>query len=307
MKLQFISWMVLTATASSVLSAQSQHRWVVVPAYGPLARANAGLAFGEELLTDALTASLTTLSGITLIDRASVDKVLKEQNFQASDRSSPETAVKIGKLLGAGEIVLLELTNASYTLHPEQSGNTTSTKGTVELAASARLIDIETGVILLQPTSSFEDSVLVSETSRFIGVPFRRPPGQKTTGGDPKVIEDNEWKKADEAVVKELTAKLSAAASGGPVPKLETAMVAGIANGSVYINRGSSAGIKAGDKFQVVREVGVGLTDPQTGKPIVERRRVCILTVVDLSESSSSGTCQGGIPQPKDVAQPLNH
>ncbi len=308
MKLQVISWMVLTGIASSVLSAQPPRRWVVVPAHGPMARTNAAYALIEERLTDDLTAGLTTLQGIALIDRASVDKVLKEQNFQNGDRSAPETAVKIGKLLGAGQIVLLQVTNASYTTHPEQSGNTTRTMGTMALSASARLIDIETGVILAQPASSFEDSVLVSEKSSSQAIqygPFRRPASQKTTGGDPKVIQDNEWKKADDAVVEELTTKLSGSLKAAPALKTETPMVAGISNGLIYLNRGSSTGIQTGDKFRIVREVSVGLNDPETGKPLMENRQVCVFTVVNANEKVSSGTCQGGIPQEKDVAQPL--
>lgn len=305
MKLRVICWMVLTGIASSILLAQPQRRWVVVPAHGPLARTNGAFALVEERLTDDLTASLTALPGIALIDRASVDKVLREQNFQNGDRSSPETAVRIGKLLGAGQIVLLQITNASYTTHPEQSGSTTRTMGTIELAANARLIDIETGVILAQPASSFEDRVLVSEkttSQAMVYGPFRRPASQKTTGGDPKVIQDNEWKKADEAVVKELTARLSYPAKVASALRAETPMVAGILNGSVYLNRGTAAGIQQGDRFRIVREVSVGLNDPETGKPLIETRQICIFTVLNASEGTSSGTCQGGIPQVKDLA-----
>ena len=91
-----------------------------------------------------------------------------------------------------------------------------------------------------------------------------------------------------------------------PGPKAASALVAGIANGSVYINQGSNAGVKASDKFQVVREVSVGLNDPSTGKPIVQKQTVCVLTIVNVSETSASGTCSGGLPQSKDVAVPMN-
>lgn len=289
--------------------AAAQQRWAIISAHGPAANSNPGIAAVETRLTDELTAQLTGLPGVALVDRASVDRILKEQNFQNSDRSSADTAVRIGKLLGVGQMVLVQVVGASYTTHPEQSGNTTRVIGTVVLRANARMIDVETAVIRAQPSSAFEDSVLVSETTKTQGVQFgaiRGPPKQTTNGGDPKVIQDNEWAKASDAVVKDLGAKLSQAApvSSGPRPD-SGALVAGIANGAVYINRGSAVGIKEGDRFQITREVSVGLTDPETGKPIVQKQRVCVLTIANAAESSASGSCQGGIPQTRDVAEPL--
>ena len=288
--------------------ASGQQRWAVMAARGPAANSNQGIALAESRVTDDLTAQLTRLPGVALIDRASVDKVLKEQNFQNSDRSSPDTAVRIGKLLGVGQMVLLQVYDFSYTTHPVQEGNTTRTMGTIVLRANARMIDVETGVIRAQPSAAFQDSVLVSETTKSQGFQigtYRRPPSQKTSGGDPKVIADNEWAKADDAVVKDLASKLSTAVPAGSAPKPSSALVAGIANGAVYINRGSAAGIKEGDRFQITREASVGLNDPETGKPIVQKQRVCVLTIVTTAESNASGTCQGGIPQAKDMAEPL--
>ena len=284
-------------------------RLAIVEGNGSLARSNPAFATAESRVTDDLTAKLTGQPGLTLVDRASVDKILKEQNFQNSDRSSSDTAVRIGKLLGVGQIVLVNVYDASYTTHQEGSGGSTRTTGTVVLRANARMIDVETGVILAQPTSSFQDSAVVSETSKSQGFRYGMinvPAKQKSSGGDPRVIEDNEWAKAGDAVTSDLAAKLSGGVSSAPAPKLASALVAGIANGSVYINQGSTAGVKAGDKFQVIREVSVGLTDPSTGKPIVQKQRVCVLTIVDAQETSASGTCQGGLPQSKDVAEPLH-
>jgi hypothetical protein len=270
-------------------------------------------------LTDDLTAQLTGLPGVALIDRASIDKILKEQNFQNSDRSSADTAIRIGKLLGVGQMVLVQVYDASYSTHTEQSDSTTRTTGTVVLRANARMIDVETAVIQAQPTSAFQESVPVSETSKSQGfhygvlqVPARqKSKGGDPKGGDPKVIEDNEWAKASDTVAKDLAGKLAAAlpatpaVSAAPPAKMESPLVAGIVNGAIYINRGSTAGIKAGDKFQITREVSLGLTDPATGKPLVQKQRVCVLTIANADESVASGTCQGGLPQSKDVAEPL--
>lgn len=308
MRMKRLSLCVVMLAVSVTAVGQSGRRIAIVEANGPMARSNAAFALAEARLTDALTAKLAGRPEFTLVDRASIDKILKEQNFQNSDRSSADTAVRIGRLLGVGQIVLVNVFDGSYTTHQDVEGSTTRTTGSVVLRANAKMIDVETGVILSQPTAAFQESVPVSETKRTMGGQFgmiRVPATQKTTGGDPKVIEDNELEKATDAVTSELATKLMGSATTAPALKAAPALVAGIANGSVYINEGTAAGVKAGDRFQVTREVSVGLTDPATGQPIVQKQKVCVLTIVDAQDTNASGTCQGGLPQSKDVASPL--
>ena len=308
MRSNSVVMLAFTLMACSLTFAQATRRLAIIEANGPMARSNAIFALAENQVADKLTAKLAGQPGITVIDRASVDKIIKEQNFQNSDRSSSDTAVRIGKLLGAGEIVLVNVYDGGFTTHPEQSGNTTKTIGTQTLRANARLIDVESGAILAEPSSEFQDSVPVSQVSKSNGAQFgaiRVPPKQTVSGGDPKVIQSNEWAKASDAVTTDLAAKLLAAIGSAPGPKAASALVAGIANGSVYINQGSQAGIKASDKFKVVREVNVGLNDPATGKPIVQKQTVCVLTIVNVNDTNASGTCAGGLPQSKDIAEPM--
>lgn len=277
--------------------------------------ANSQFSGLENRVADGLTAQLAGTNGIAIIDRASIDKILKEQNFQNSDRSSLDTAARIGKLVGAGQIVLVQVVNASYTGHQETSGNTTKKIGTVVLQSHARVIDVETAVILGQPQSSFEDSAEISETTVKKGSngislgPYRKPPTatkSETTGSDPQVVQTNEITKAVDAVTKDLTAQLTKVIGAAPGAKSPVPLVAGIANGSVYINEGATSGIKAGDRFQIVRKVDVGLKDPTTGQPITENHNVCVLVVTNVNENSSSGNCQGSIPQSGDMAEPVH-
>lgn len=308
MRLRFITLFSVVLVASSLALAQPPRRLAVVEANGQLARTIPAFAFGEMQVTDQLTAKLTSQPGFTVIDRARIDQIIKEQNFQASDRSSPDAAVRIGKLLGAGQIVVVNVYAGGYTTHPEVSGNTTKTYGTQTLRVNARLIDVETAAIMAQPESDFQETVLVSEVSKTPRMQFGTvvvPEKNKSTGGDPLVIQGNEWNKAADAVTTDLATKLVAAMSSAPGPKLASAVVAGIANGSVYIGQGSKAGIKTGDRFQIVREVATGLINPTTGKPIVHKQQVCILTIASVDEDDASGACPGGLPQKDDVAEPV--
>ena len=302
----FVPSLLLIALSGS--TASPLQRLAILEMNGPAARAVPIAALAETQLTDALTAKLTGHPGFTLVDRASIDRILTEQTFQNSDRSSSETAVRIGKLLGVGQIVLVNAYDLNYTTNPEKTGKSIRTMATTVVRVNARMVDVETAAILAQPSSDFQESVLVSETSTSQGFQYgaiRIPPKQKSSGGDPNVIRDTEWNKAKEAVTTDLAAKLLAVIASAPGPKTAAPLVAGIVNGSVYINQGTTTGINIGNKFQVMREVSVGLKDPTNDKLIVQKQRVCVLTIVNADETSASGTCQGGLPQRNDFASPM--
>ena len=263
----------------------------------------------ENHVADKLVEKFAGRPGVTVIDRQSVEKIIKEQNFQNSDRSSPDTAARIGKIAGAGQIIFVQVDNGSYSTQAQNSGGSVTNTGTVILQAHARMIDVETAAVLTQPSSSFQDSAPISKTTQHkaINIGYIHKPGsQSTEGSDPKVVESNEWTKAVDAVSTELGGKLSDALTSAPAAPAELPLVAGIANGSVYINEGSSAGIKVGDHFQVTRKVETGLVDPKTNKPITRTTQVCVFTVTSVDVDNSSGTCKGGLPQSKDVAEPMH-
>ena len=73
----------------------------------------------------------------------------------------------------------------------------------------------------------------------------------------------------------------------------------------VYINEGSTGGVKVGDRFRIIRSVNIGLNDPKTGQPMTKKTEVCQLTITSVDEGNASGNCTGGIPQSKDVAEPV--
>jgi hypothetical protein len=277
------------------LLAQSGRRLAVISANGPLARANVLFALGENRVTDSLRGKLASQPGITIIAQKDVDTLLSTQNFQNNDRSSPDTAAKIGKLLGAQQIVLVDLISASQSSHDENSPTSTKTIATVDAEAGARLVDVESGVMLSQFTSTYKNNVVAGEIKRW--------PILKTTGGDLQGTFADMWTKATDSLTTDLATKIVGVAQSAPV-KAEPPVVAGIANGSTYIDEGTKSGIKAGDRFQIIRMVDTHLTD-RTGKPIMQKQRVCIFTVASADETNSSGTCQGGVPQKNDVAEPV--
>lgn len=279
------------------LPAQPARRIAVIAGNGALEQAMPIYKIGENRLTLSLTGKLAGMPGITLIAQTDVDLLLKTQNFENSDRSSTATAAHIGKLLGAAQIVLVNFTSGTQSHHLEGSPASTKDIATVQADANARLIDVETGAILAQPSCSFKQDAVASET--------RKWPVVKTTGEGLQAAWNDLWTKATNQFTQELADKLTTALAQAPAPAPGEILVAGIANGSVLINKGTASGIRQGEQFQIVRMVSTGITDPATNELIKQKQRVCVLTVTDAEETSSSGSCAGGVPQRNDIAEPI--
>ena len=279
------------------LHAQPARRIAIIAGNGALEQTMPIYRVGENRLTLSLTGKLATMPGMALIAQTDIDLLLKTQNFENSDRSSVATAAQIGKLLGASQIVLVNFTSGTQSHHVEGSAASTKDIATVQADANARLIDVETGAILAQPSCSFKQQAVASETKKW--------PVLKTTGEGLQATWNDLWTKATNLFTQELADKLASALAQAPAPAAADILVAGITNGSVLINKGTVSGIRQGEKFQIVRMVSTGVTDPATNELIKQKQHVCVLTVTDAEETSSSGMCVGGVPQRNDIAEPI--
>ena len=59
-----------------------------------------------KVLTQRLTSKMIELSDYTIVERANIDKILKEQKFQHSGCTDSECAVEIGQLINADVTVI---------------------------------------------------------------------------------------------------------------------------------------------------------------------------------------------------------
>ena len=71
-------------------------------------------------ITDLLVTYLVKDGSYSVIERKALDKIMAEQNFSNSDRADPNSAAKIGKLLGVDAIIVGSIT---------QFGNDTKNTG----------------------------------------------------------------------------------------------------------------------------------------------------------------------------------
>ncbi len=110
-------------------------------------------------ISDILVTELVNDGTYRVIERKALDKILAEQDFSTSDRANPETAAKIGKILGVKYIIIGSVT--TFGLDTKKVGvggvawvdkfglgkvGTKKTKAKVVI--NARMIDVDTGEIV---------------------------------------------------------------------------------------------------------------------------------------------------------------
>jgi hypothetical protein len=281
--------------------AQAARRIAIISGNGPLERANPVFALGEDRVTKALEAKLVGQPGITVIAQDDIQAILATQNLQNSDRTSADTATRIGKILNAELIVIVNLANASQSSHQENTPVSQKTMAVVQAETMARLINVESGVNVAEPRSTFEESAVATEVKTF--------PILKTTGPGLQAALNDLWTKATDSLTTELATKLEAAVnqtSPGPAqPAAQSApiKVIGMDGGSVFIDTGSAGGVKVGDHFQILRIVATSLKN-KDGSPVTRTQPICTLVIDSVSDKNASGKCPNGQPLQDDIAQP---
>ncbi|HEV2448569.1 MAG TPA: CsgG/HfaB family protein [Candidatus Sulfopaludibacter sp.] len=228
-----------------------------------------------DLLVDKLVADGT----YSVIERKALDKILAEQNFSNSDRADPNSAAKIGKVLGVDAIVIGSITQFGRDDKKTNIGGDAVGRlsgkfgiGGVSKSNSKAVVGITARMI---DTSTAE--ILASATGR--GESTRSGTGLIANGGSPAAAAGGALDMRDtnfgntilgEAVhasVDQVASQLEAKASALPTRTLTIdGLVADAApDGTLILNVGSNAGLKAGDTLRVMHP-GRKITDPATGK-----------------------------------------
>ena len=266
--------------------------------------------FGQDIdigkgISDLLVKYLVKDGTYSVIERKALDKILAEQNFSNSDRANPNSAAKIGKLLGVDAIIVGSITQfGNETKNTKIGGGGggfggfglggighKSSKAIVGL--DARLVNIDTGEIMAVAEGKGESHR--SSTSLLGGggnwggfgaggVDFGSSNFQSTIIGE---------------AVKIATEQMSTEVIAGN-SKIEArqimvhGLVAAVDSGQIVLNVGGKAGVKVGDQLNVER-ITKEIKDPATGKVI---RRLTspigVIRVTDVDEDSSVCTAVSG-------------
>lgn len=241
----------------------------------------------------------------SVIERKAMDKVLAEQNFSNSDRANPNSAAKIGKLLGVDAIIVGSVTQFGNDTQNTKVGGGGGNwgglgvggfghkKSRAIVAVDSRIVNIDTaeimGVASGKGESGRESTSLLGGGSNWHGwgggaVDFSSSDFQQTILGE-----------AVNSAVKQMSGEL-VADSG----KLEArtvhveGLVASVDGGQIVLNVGAKAGLKVGDQLTVER-VTKEIKDPSTGQVIRRMASpVGVIKLTDVDDISAVGTAVSG-------------
>jgi len=244
-------------------------------------QANLGTGMADQLIT-----SLVNTNRFIVLERQSLEAVLREQDFGTSSRANKEGGAKIGELSRAQILI-----QGSVTEFDQQSssggggfsyGGVTfsSSEATAHVAVDVRVYDTTTGQILA--------SKACKGTARATagGVGFANKDWAFTTGGEAKTPLDFAVRDAIVQAVDFITFELQKLPWEG--------RVAMVKDGDVYINCGRTTGIMVGDQFAVFKP-GDAIIDPETGLNLgSENKFFGKIEVIKVEEKFSKTTVING-------------
>lgn len=237
-------------------------------------------------VSDELITALLETDKFRVIEREQLDKVLQEQNFGASGRVDASSAAKIGKILGVKYLLMGRVTEFTF---KSSGGGAIGKKGiglgikttTARVTIDARLVETSTAEILTGIAGKGEKKQtnlgLVYDWS---AISFGSDEFRKTNIG--VALRD---------AVTQVANGLSEKAYGNAEPEgALTGLIAYVSGTKVYINLGSSDGVKPGMVFVVYHILDL-VKDPATGEVIDEvSEPVAEISVNEVKEKASTCT-----------------
>lgn len=249
------------------------------------AQARLGTAASDILVTE-----LAKTEKFVVVERDKLGKIMDEQKLQASGAVDTRTAVQVGRLLGLNAIVTGAVSEFGVKTEGSEYLLVQSKRQTAEAAVDIRIVDAETGRVLFADSgkgraSSGKGSVL----------------GLGTRGGYDETLEG----KALRAAIVQFTGNIVSQVSKKPW----SCRIAGVKEGSIYLNAGGNMGVEKGlklDCFHLGREIidpGTGLTLGSEETPLGRFRVTGPLG--DSGEGSVAEMLQGSgtAPAPKDICR----
>ncbi|MFN7914805.1 MAG: CsgG/HfaB family protein [Vicinamibacterales bacterium] len=194
----------------------------------------------------------------SIIERSQLNLILKEQGLGAAGALDPQTAAKVGKVLGVKYIIVggidkfsINNTRGGIAKFGGVGGNMVSANALINI----RMVDTTTAERIVSLSGEGD---IKKGGGFFKGTSLSR---------------DAEWGIASEAIEKATKATIEKLVSGDylarigsaatPVGGLEGKVVK-VEGGKAWINLGANSGIKVGDKLTFFN-IGEALIDPDTG------------------------------------------
>jgi curli biogenesis system outer membrane secretion channel CsgG len=270
-------------------------------------------------ISDMLVTRLVQDGKYSVIERNALDKILTEQNFSNSDRADSTTAAKIGRILGVDAIIIGSITQFGRDdQHTNVGGGgyggfgskygiggIGTKKAKAVVGITARMINTTTGEIMVAVTGTGEST---RSSTSLLGAGG----GGGSGGGAGLDMGSSNFAstilgEATGKAVEDTATQLDSSVDKVQAIKIEfSGLVADVSSGTLIINVGRKAGVRAGQKLLVSRQVRV-IKDPSTGKVIkAVTDKIGEATVTEVEDDSATATFSGaGAPKVGDVVKSL--
>jgi curli biogenesis system outer membrane secretion channel CsgG len=231
---------------------------------GYIRRSDSPLSQGA---TDLMVNVLLSSNRFRVFERAKLDAILQEQDFQHfSGLVEQTTAVKLGKMIGVDAILTGNITNISFKKGVGfKIGPLKVRKSYAKVVMTIRIIDITTGEILYSTVQ--EEEASKSGVSGVLPIPI---PGGIRFSHEEAVDILSAIELICNKVVLDFVAKMDRKTVELRSATLEGYVVKVVSTSSgtitqVYINLGANSGIKVGNEVRIYRE-GEVIIDPKTNE-----------------------------------------
>ncbi|MEO5922760.1 MAG: CsgG/HfaB family protein [Bryobacteraceae bacterium] len=253
---------------------------------------------------------------LTVVERAKIDNLLKEQDFGASGRVKQGTQAKIGEVRGAqlalmGDIVTFgrddqkkggSLAGIGGGILGRVGASKNTNKAVVTL--NYRIVNTETSEVIASGEATGESKRTSTSIGGFMGG-WRGAGGGNIDMGSSNfaetIIGEAVTSAVDQLVV-DLAGKIDTITSSMPKNTIE-ARVAVASATSLTINAGSAGGVKVGDVMDVLR-IGKEIKDPVSGEVLdVETTPLGTLKITSVRDRVATGDYSGPAAKVGDMVR----
>jgi curli biogenesis system outer membrane secretion channel CsgG len=237
-----------------------------------------------EAAADVFVTQLLETGKFSLIEREKVDLILREQDFGASGAVTPQTAAKIGKMLGVDLMLTGSVSQFSVSRTGASIGRIGGSVTTGKVVLQSRMINTTTGEILV---AAEEDNKKNLIGARYKSANFK----QNFDYG----LANEVMHPAVEKMVKKIVDK-----AAGMTPVAHSGRIVKVEGSKVWVNLGAGSGVKVGDVFEIYR-MGEELIDPDTGLSLgADEEKVGRIKITEVKGNYSLGSVESGNVQAKD-------
>ena len=234
-------------------------------------------------MADMLTTEFVTTKKVRVVERAEMEKIMKEQNFDMSGAVNAQTAAKIGQILGVEYMIIGSVNEFGTSKSAYGAFGVSMVNNVANVGLDIRAIDTSSAEIIAAATgkgSKSKKGVGISNAAIF--------PTNVVMGS--AEFSSSLIGQASREAVQDAVSKIIGSIGGswkGVVIKVSP-------DNKVTINGGENAGIVLGDVFQIVRK-GEEMKDPETGETLgTEETVLGEIKITDIKPKYSIGDIISG-------------